>query len=52
MDRSRRNLLAAVVLAAIAPGLAAAEPRGFDEKAFRAAQEGGKPILVDVYATW
>ena len=52
MDRTRRSLLAAFLLGSLLPGIASAEPKAFDEKAFRAAQEARKPVLVDIYATW
>ena len=51
---SRRS----VVLAAIAASAAfiiqasAMEPKAFDAKAFAAAQQAGKPILVAVHASW
>jgi thioredoxin 1 len=51
---SRRS----VVLAAIAASAAfttqasALEPKAFDTKAFAAAQQAGKPILVAVHASW
>jgi thiol:disulfide interchange protein len=43
--------LAAGVLA-IATSAFAAEQRPFDAKAFAAAQQQNRPILVDVYADW
>jgi len=49
-----RSLLAglvAVVLLGALPA-AAAEWKDFDAKAFAAAQQAGKPILVDVFAAW
>ena len=51
---NRRNLLLALSAVTVAgwAGLAGAEPRAFDAKAFAAAQAAGKPILVDIYATW
>jgi hypothetical protein len=53
-NKTRRKLLLALAAlpAAGAATLAQAEPRPFDAKAFAAAQAAGKPILVDIYATW
>lgn len=42
--------LAMTTLAAV--GAAAAERKVFDEKDFAAAQAQGKPILIDISATW
>lgn len=42
--------LAMTTLAAV--GAAAAERKVFDEKDFAAAQAEGKPILIDISATW
>ncbi|MFM9967797.1 MAG: hypothetical protein ACKVQK_05240 [Burkholderiales bacterium] len=53
MKQSRRNFVIGLALALSAPGFAqAAEPQNYDEKAFRAAQAAGKPVLVDIYASW
>lgn len=51
MPRQFLTLLAALIFAFQA-SLAFAAPRPWDEKAFRAAQAAGKPILVDIYADW
>jgi thioredoxin 1 len=45
------GLLAGTALAAAAPALAATEAK-FDAAAFAAAQQAGKPILVEVHAPW
>jgi hypothetical protein len=53
MTLSRRGfavLLPAALLWLPALVLAASKP--WDDKAFRAAQAEGRPILVDVYARW
>lgn len=51
---SRRNfcslLAAALVSLTTLPAQAVSQP--WNEKAFQAAQAAGKPILVDVYASW
>lgn len=51
-----RNLLRRfmVVLALIAalPSVQAASQQPFDARAFKAAQESGKPILVEIHADW
>ena len=53
MNRRRfiGTLIAAPALVA-ASGPSFAAPRAFDEKAFREAQAAGKPVLVDIYASW
>lgn len=53
-DATRRRILFALAaLPAVgAASFAHAEPKAFDAKAFAAAQAAGKPILVDVYASW
>ena len=45
------SVLAAALLA-LPAALAFAAPQPWDEKAFQAAQAAGKPVLIDVYATW
>lgn len=52
----RRHLLPAILaaaglLAAVAPARAASET-AFEPAAFAAAQAAGKPILVDIWASW
>jgi thiol-disulfide isomerase/thioredoxin len=49
-----RSILLAVVavVALISTPASAAEWKDFDPKALAAAQEEGKPILVDVFAPW
>jgi len=52
---NRRRFLATLIAApalAASGGPAFAAPRAFDEKAFREAQAAGKPVLVDIYASW
>lgn len=44
--------LALVMITLTAIGAAAAERKAFDEKEFAAAQAQGKPILIDISATW
>jgi thioredoxin 1 len=47
------TLLAAAGALALSFGVAfAADERPFDAKAFQAAEEAGKPILIEVHATW
>ena len=52
MQRRRLAVFALALAAPIAHMAQAAEPQAFDDKAFRAAQAAGKPVLVDVYASW
>ena len=54
--RSRRSVIAVALAGALA-GLAAGQARAateapFDQAAFAASQRAGKPILVDVTASW
>jgi thioredoxin 1 len=51
---SRRRFLAAVgaAVAVSAGAVRAANEQSFSAQAFRAAQDGGKPILVDIQASW
>lgn len=51
---SRRSVVLAAIAAsaALTTPAAAIEPRAFDAKAFAAAQQAGKPILVAVHASW
>lgn len=51
---SRRSVVLAAIAASAAftTPAAAMEPRAFDAKAFAAAQQAGKPILVAVHASW
>ena len=55
MSSSRRSCMVAAIVAATlgsaSPGLAA-ERVPFDQSRFAAAQEAGKPILVDIAASW
>lgn len=48
---SVRSVLAAAAIVLAAPALAF-DAKPFDQKAFEAAQAAGKPILVEVHATW
>ena len=56
MPITRRSALAlaaaAAVVYAISAHAADNDPLPFSKDAFDAAQKAGKPILVDVYATW
>ena len=45
-------LLAVVVMSAVAFEARAAEKLNYDAKSFAAAQAAGKPILVEIHATW
>jgi len=52
---NRRHLLGALALSAAIPLgsiASAADKRAFDQKAFEEAQAAGKPILVEVHASW
>jgi thiol-disulfide isomerase/thioredoxin len=52
---NRRHLLGALALSAVLSSAAIAsamEKRPFEQKAFEAAQAAGKPILVEVTASW
>jgi thioredoxin 1 len=64
MMLSRRSMLFCAVAASafaltpvlltpalLTPALAAS-PQPFDEKAFAAAQKAGKPVLIDIHASW
>ncbi|RUP00030.1 thioredoxin family protein [Hyphomicrobium sp.] len=44
--------LAAAIIMSTALGASASERKVFDEKSFAAAQAQGKPVLVDVSASW
>ena len=53
MEQSRRKFVIGLALVLSSHGIAiAAEPQNYDEKSFRAAQAAGKPVLVDIYASW
>jgi thiol-disulfide isomerase/thioredoxin len=45
-------LSAVVVMSVLAFGARAAEKLNYDAKSFAAAQAAGKPILVEIHATW
>jgi thiol-disulfide isomerase/thioredoxin len=47
-----QTALALAMMTLTAAGAAAAERKTFDEKDFAAAQAQGKPILIDISATW
>jgi thiol-disulfide isomerase/thioredoxin len=53
---SRRTILAALMFVSLAPVAAprarAATLAAYDPAAFAAAQSAGKPILVDIWASW
>ena len=49
---SRRSVVLAAIAASAAFITQAMEPKAFDAKAFAAAQQAGKPILVAVHASW
>ena len=51
MISRRILLLAAATLAASAP-VAAREPAAWDKAAFDSATAGGKPILLEIHASW
>jgi thioredoxin 1 len=49
----RRSLISAALLWTVAAVPAAAfEKKAFDAKAFEAAKAAGKPILIDITASW
>ena len=52
IQRRRLAVLALALAAPFAHMAQAAEPNAYEEKSFRAAQAAGKPVLVDVYASW
>lgn len=54
MAMTRRNVLSALAALpfVLSASARAATTRPWDEKAFRAAQAAGKPVLVDIYADW
>lgn len=54
MTLSRRsfNSVLAAALLSLPAAIAFAAPQPWDDKAFQAAQAAGKPVLVDVYASW
>ena len=45
-------LLAAFAAVGLSQGAAALETKPFEAAAFKAAQDAGKPLLVDVFAPW
>lgn len=45
-------LAAAFAFATASPALAGTAPQPFTEAAFDAAEQAGKPILIDTFATW
>lgn len=51
---NRRQLGAATLIAVLAftTSVHASQTRAFDPKAFEAAQKAGRPILVDITASW
>ena len=51
MEHSRRRFVIGLALSPFSIAMAAA-PQNYDEKVFRAAQAAGRPILVDIYASW
>jgi len=54
MTVSRRwfNSALAAALLSLPAALAFAAPQPWDDKVFQAAQSAGKPVLVDIYASW
>ena len=55
MQSLRRNLAGffAVIAVMIAPlSLQAASQQPFDQKVFAAAQDAGKPVLIEIHADW
>ena len=54
MSLSRRTFCSLLAAALFSLGAlpAQAAPQAWNEKAFLAAQSAGKPVLVDVYASW
>ena len=52
LQRRRLAVFAFALAAPFAYVAQAAEPQAFEDKAFRAAQAAGKPVMVDIYASW
>lgn len=50
--RILKHAMAAVALVLVSLAAQAASDKPFDEQAFRAAQDSGKPILVEIHADW
>lgn len=48
---SVRSVLAAAAIVLAAPALAF-DAKPYDQKAFAAAQASGKPVLIEIHATW
>lgn len=49
---ARRTVITACAMIAFSFGAVAAEKKNFDAAAFAAAQKAGRPILIDVSASW
>lgn len=54
MTMPRRSFISALAAALLSlpAALAFATPQPWDDKAFQAAQAAGKPVMVDIYASW
>lgn len=52
MPRRRLFSILAATLLALPAALAFAAPQPWDDKVFQSAQAAGKPVLVDIYASW
>lgn len=54
MTMSRRKFVSvlATTLVLLPATFAFATPQPWNEKAFQTAQAAGKPVLIDVYASW
>lgn len=44
--------LMVIALLSLPAAVAFAAPQPWDEKAFQVAQAAGKPVLIDIYASW
>ena len=52
LQRRKLALFALAMAATFSQAAQAVEAQAFENKAFRAAQAAGKPVLVDIYASW
>ncbi len=54
MTMPRRSFISVLATAflSLPAALAFAAPQPWDDKVFQAAQAAGKPVLVDIYASW
>jgi len=52
IKRTFFGFLAVLALAMVPPSLQASAQRPFNERAFKAAQDAGKPVLIEIHADW